>query len=216
MKNVILILTLILTTISYGQKKTVKSIDQQAKEYIIKFEKLNQSQKRQESNRLVNFLNNTEPKTKGIWLAALEKYGAKDKPKENKEVSSNDVIQNESQIFSITTFSSIPDKFAGCSVLFGQTKVKYKAKKFLYFDDMGTNAIISINGKIHFLNNNSSFKEGEDEVIIYSNDEYSAYIHLKKYLGDSSEESQIYSAELLVKSKNGQEVKVTVYGEGGC
>ena len=58
--------------------------------------------------------------------------------------------------------------------------------------------------------------ENDDEILVYSNDLYSAYIHSKKYIGNSGEESQIYTAELVVKDKNGQEIRIKVYGEGGC
>ncbi|WP_180266584.1 hypothetical protein, partial [Flavobacterium psychrophilum] len=60
------------------------------------------------------------------------------------------------------------------------------------------------------------FKEGQDEITIYSNENYSAYIHLIKVIKKSSEEAYDYSAELVVKDKNNQEIKIKVYGQGGC
>lgn len=74
----IFLITLV-STISFSQKKQVKSTEQQAKEYMIKFNSLNPAQKRQASNELAYFLNNTDSQTKVIWLRALEPY--KDKPK---------------------------------------------------------------------------------------------------------------------------------------
>ena len=50
----------------------------------------------------------------------------------------------------------------------------------------------------------------ESNVVLY------CYIHSKKYIGNSGEESQIYTAELVVKDNNGQEIRIKVYGEGGC
>ncbi|SNB04474.1 hypothetical protein JIP1600_1140014 [Flavobacterium psychrophilum] len=37
-----------------------------------------------------------------------------------------------------------------------------------------------------------------------------------KVIKKSSEEAYDYSAELVVKDKNNQEIKIKVYGQGGC
>ena len=116
----------------------------------------------------------------------------------------------------ITTFSKVPDELAGCSYLFSTTKTNYNLDKFYYFDDIGTTALISIDNKIQTLKNVSSFKEGDSEITVYGNENYTAYIHFIQVIKQNGEESADYSAELVVKDKNNQEIKIKVYGQGGC
>ena len=216
MKAKFLIILILTTIISFGQKKkTANTIDQQVIAYLNKFEKLDKYQQRIEANKLVAFLNNTDPKTKGIWLLALQKYD-KTSVKKKAEANESSETKSDSNSIIVSTFSSIPSDFEGCSHVFSINKEALKAEKFVYFDDMGTTAIIAINGESIILKKHSSFIEGEDEIIVYSNEVFSAYVHLKKYLGDSSTESQIYTAELVVKDKKGNVVKAKIYGEGGC
>ena len=116
----------------------------------------------------------------------------------------------------ITTFSKVPDELAGCSYLFSTTKTNYHLDKFYYFDDFGTTALISIDGKIQTLKKVSTFKEGQDEITVYGNENYTAYIHFIQVIKQNGEESADYSAELVIKDKNNQEIKIKVYGQGGC
>jgi hypothetical protein len=116
----------------------------------------------------------------------------------------------------ITTFSKVPDELAGCSYLFSTTKTNYNLDKFYYFDDIGTTALISIDNKIQTLKNVSSFKEGDSEITVYGNENYTAYIHFIQVIKQNGEESTDYSAELVIKDKNNQEIKIKVYGQGGC
>ena len=66
-----LFISLLSTTAFYSQKKPTKTIQQQANEYKIWFEKLNPYQKRDAARNLVLKLNNMSPEYKGIWLAVL-------------------------------------------------------------------------------------------------------------------------------------------------
>lgn len=116
----------------------------------------------------------------------------------------------------ITTFSKVPDELAGCSYLFSTTKTNYNLDKFYYFDDIGTTALISIDNKIQTLKNVSSFKEGDSEITVYGNENYTAYIHFIQVIKQNGEESADYFAELVIKDKNNQEIKIKVYGQGGC
>lgn len=70
-KKNLIIVALMFSIISYSQKKPTKTIQQQANEYKIWFEKLNVYQKRDASSNLVLKLNNMPPEYKGIWLAVL-------------------------------------------------------------------------------------------------------------------------------------------------
>lgn len=116
----------------------------------------------------------------------------------------------------LTVFTEIPEEMAGCSYIFSTTKVQYDVNKFSYFDDFGTTALISIDGKMQKLKSVSTFKEGQDEIIVYGNENYTAYIHFIQVIKQNGEESADYSAELVVKDKNNQEIKIKVYGQGGC
>ena len=116
----------------------------------------------------------------------------------------------------LTAFSKVPDELAGCSYLFSTTKTNYNLDKFYYYDDIGTTALISIDNKILTLKNVSSFKEGDSEITVYGNENYTAYIHFIQVIKQNGEESADYSAELVVKDKNNQEIKIKVYGQGGC
>ncbi|MFV5693126.1 hypothetical protein ACM55K_13960 [Flavobacterium sp. LT1R49] len=70
-KKILIIVALMFSIISYSQKKPTKTIQQQANEYKIWFEKLNVYQKRDAARNLVLKLNNMPPEYKGIWLAVL-------------------------------------------------------------------------------------------------------------------------------------------------
>ncbi|MFV5687882.1 hypothetical protein ACM55M_04590 [Flavobacterium sp. ZT3R25] len=75
-----LFISLLSTTTFYSQKKPTKTIQQQANEYKIWFEKLNVYQKRDAARNLVLKLNNMPPEYKGIWLAVLKDTDEKTKP----------------------------------------------------------------------------------------------------------------------------------------
>ncbi|MCW4469837.1 hypothetical protein OGH69_12730 [Flavobacterium sp. MFBS3-15] len=75
MRKILFVLIInIFTTFSYGQ-----TIEQKAKVFLDKFNKMNNTEKRIASNLLVSELNAMDPETKGRWLSALG-FG-----KENKE-----------------------------------------------------------------------------------------------------------------------------------
>ena len=94
-----LILTLTVLSFSYGQKKQVKSAQQQANEYMLKFNKLSQAEKRQASIQLVNSLNRMDSHSKGIWLAALSAAENNTETMKDVELSSDDI---EKKIIKIT------------------------------------------------------------------------------------------------------------------
>ncbi len=117
--------------------------------------------------------------------------------------------QNKSdENINVTTFalSEIPDSLSGCSCLFSNSKEEYDSDKFIYFDDIGDNCLISINNKILFLSQES------DE---YSNDYYTAYIQNKIQV-DEGYESAVYKAELVIVDKKGNKKILKVYGLCGC
>lgn len=71
-KKIFFMVTLMFSINSYSQKKPTKTIQQQANEYKIWFEKLNIYQKRDAARNLVLKLNTMPPEQKGVWLATLK------------------------------------------------------------------------------------------------------------------------------------------------
>ncbi len=108
----------------------------------------------------------------------------------------------------VTTFtlSEIPDSLTGCSCLFSNSREEYESNKFIYFDDIGDNCLISINGKIVFLIQ-------EDDK--YINEYYTVYIQNKKQVSEGYE-TTIYTAEFVIVDKKGNKRKYSVYGLCGC
>ncbi len=104
------------------------------------------------------------------------------------------------------TLSEIPDSLSGCSCLFSNSKKEFDANTYIYFDDVGDNGLISMKGKILFLNM-------ENET--YRNDHYTAYIQNKIQI-DEGDESAIYNAELVIVDKQGNKRIYSVYGLCGC
>lgn len=88
MKKIILILffNLSLPFCFYGQK-SAKNIEEEAKAWVVKFEKMDPLQKKQASNQLVIFLNNTDNYTKGLWLAHLKNLNETNDSKNQKSVT---------------------------------------------------------------------------------------------------------------------------------
>lgn len=117
----------------------------------------------------------------------------------------------EKDIINLTTFSSIPDELDGCSCIFSESKSEYDSSHFLYFDDMGTTCLISVDNKVIVLKP----KNITAEIAEYSNDEYTVYIKDKKSIG-SEYENEYITGELVVKNKNGTVVTKKVYGNCGC
>lgn len=70
--KILIILALMFSLISYSQKKPTKTIQQQANEYMIWFEKLNVYQQRDAARNLVLKLNNMPPEQRGVWLVFLK------------------------------------------------------------------------------------------------------------------------------------------------
>jgi hypothetical protein len=116
----------------------------------------------------------------------------------------------------LTTFDKIPSEYDGCSYLFAENSKKLKESKFIYFDDFGTVCLISVNDKTLILDKVSVLKENKSEITVYSNEEFSAFIHNINVGSKLGPESYNYTAELVVKDKHGQIVKMQISGEGGC
>ena len=225
MKN--FLTTILLVTFLFSFSQEIEKMDK--KELRLAYQKLMASKKYQKDSLIVIINSQIDSNLK--LSEEIKQMKQAILVEENKNLEKSNEINQLRQIIKsheekirilsikplvLTEFSSIPEEFAGCSFIFSLDKSKFTQSKFSYFDDIGTTAIIYVDGKVQFLKKSSTFNENDDEILVYSNDLYSAYIHSKKYIGNSGEESQIYTAELVVKDKNGQEIRIKVYGEGGC
>ena len=111
----------------------------------------------------------------------------------------------------LTSFSlkSIPDTLYGCSCMFSESETKYNSGEYLYFNDLTSNCIISINNTVLFL---KFIKED-----IYENESYKVTIQNKKKLSSGGDGAD-YSADIVVLDKNSgiKTILKKVYGVIGC
>ena len=106
--------------------------------------------------------------------------------------------------------TSVEDGYV-CS--FGESKLKYDKGETLYLTD-GDNCTISINNK------NINLKNSTPDVFeeaIYSNNEYSVYVHKKKIVkSNEREETTWFNAEMVITNKKtGDQIIKNVYGSCG-
>lgn len=115
--------------------------------------------------------------------------------------------KNQKKI-AISKFSleEIPESFMGCSCLYSNSKESYDSGKYIYFDDFGDTAIISIHGNLVFL------KFSKDK---YSNGDYTVYIQNEVQV-DEGYETTTYNAELVTLDNEGNKSIYKVYGVCGC
>ncbi len=103
----------------------------------------------------------------------------------------------------ITTFnlSEIPKSLYGCSCIYANSKLEYQADKYMYFDDLGKNCLISIDSKIVSLE-----KEGD----VFKNGKYTVFIE------NITETDEANNADLIIIDKKGNKKLYRVYGKCGC
>jgi hypothetical protein len=115
-------------------------------------------------------------------------------------------------------FSKIPEEFKkSCSMTYSESKQLFQAKAYILFENKDLNqCLIYLDEKPLYL----SFKEEkEDEegniTKVYSNENTTINISKEDQIG-GTETIFIYQALILIKDKNNQEIKIKVYGQGGC
>jgi hypothetical protein len=118
----------------------------------------------------------------------------------------------------LNTFSKIPEEFKkNCHMTYSENKQSFQSKAFILFENKDLNqCLIYIDDKPIFIN----FKEDkEDEngelTKVYSNESLTISISNQEGIG-GTETIHIYKALITIKDKEGQEIKLKVYGEGGC
>ncbi|WP_162056158.1 hypothetical protein [Pontibacter pamirensis] len=115
----------------------------------------------------------------------------------------------------IDTFSEFPPEIEGCSCYFSSNKSDFDSGKYIYVDDYGSNAFVSINGemKSFSLSNSEGETEGHNIKNWISED---FEITLKYKQVGQVEETWQQKGTMKLKSKKGVEVVRDIYGECGC
>jgi hypothetical protein len=143
-----------------------------------------------------------------VLKSATKKIGKRRLETQKKEIK---------KALKIDTFSKFPPEISGCACYSSNNQDEFKANKFIYANDYGENAFVSVNGKmikfklqkVNKLNNNHTISIGISE-----DKQYTLII-------DSVETGQIDETTqdkgiLTLKSKDGREVIKNIVGECGC
>jgi hypothetical protein len=117
----------------------------------------------------------------------------------------------------IDTFSKFPPEISGCGCYSSNNQNEFKANKFIYANDYGENAFISINGKMTKFKLEKANKLKNNHTISIGISEDKQYT----LIIDSIETGQIDETTqdkgiLTLKSKDGGEVTKNIVGECGC
>ena len=115
-------------------------------------------------------------------------------------------------------FSKIPEEFKkSCSMTYSESKQLFQAKAYILFENKDLNqCLIFLDEKPLYV----SFKEEKEDEVgntykVYSNENITISISNEEQIG-GTETIFIYQALILIKDKNNQEIKIKVYGQGGC
>ena len=115
-------------------------------------------------------------------------------------------------------FSKIPEEFKkSCNMTYSESKQLFQAKAYILFENKDLNqCLIFLDEKPLYV----SFKEEKEDEVgntykVYSNENITISISNEEQIG-GTETIFIYQALILIKDKNNQEIKIKVYGQGGC
>jgi hypothetical protein len=115
----------------------------------------------------------------------------------------------------IDTFSTFPSEIDGCSCYFSNDKNELKSGRYIYADDYGPNAFISIGGHfIKFSLLKSDTLIGGYSIQIFNNEKYEMTVK-KKQVGQLDETWQ-QQGTLTIKLGEKVIYKKDFYGECGC
>ncbi|MDQ3110274.1 MAG: hypothetical protein M3R17_10295, partial [Bacteroidota bacterium] len=125
-----------------------------------------------------------------------------------------DVVSIESKI-AIDTFSTFPPEIDGCACYFSNDETEFKNRKYIYADDFGNNAFVSINGIMtKFVLSKSDTLPDNHSVKIFTADKYDIIIDVKQ-VGKIDETWQ-QKGTMTIKPKGEQTIIKKIYGECGC
>ena len=132
----------------------------------------------------------------------------------NKTTTTENISSKDAQI-SIDTFSTFPPEIDGCACYFSNDEAEFKSRKYIYADDYGNNAFVSINGVMtKFVLSKSDTLPGDRSVETFINDKYEITIDVKQ-IGQIDETWQKIGT-IKIKPKDGKEIIKNIYGECGC
>ena len=132
----------------------------------------------------------------------------------NKTSSNESISSKDSQIL-IDTFSTFPPEIDGCACYFSNDQTEFKNDKYIYADDYGNNAFVSIDGVMtKFVLKKSDTLPGDRSVETFVNDNYEITIDVKQ-VGQIDETWQ-KKGTIKIKPKEGKEIIKNIYGECGC
>jgi hypothetical protein len=124
-------------------------------------------------------------------------------------------VPAEEKKINIDTFSTFPPEIVGCACYFSNNKKEFKNKKYIYADDYGDNAFISVNGKMtKFVLNKSTKLHNTHYVQTFVNDDYEITIDVKQV--SQLDETWQKTGTLKIKPKVGKVIVKNIYGECGC
>lgn len=132
-----------------------------------------------------------------------------------KETSPKDSVDKPNEQIIIDTFTKFPPEIDGCACSFSNNNVEFQKKKYVFVNDYGDVAFVSINGVMtQFEHKKQEILSSKHSIDIYANDNYEITIDIKQ-IGQKGETWQ-QKGILKIKSMTGKEVIKNIYGECGC
>lgn len=134
---------------------------------------------------------------------------------EHNTLSNNSSQNSINSAFDIDTFSVIPPEIDGCACYFSNNEKEFKENKYIYADDHGNNAFLSINGVVtKFKIIKSDTFPAKHSIEVWTNDKYELIIDTKQ-VGQIDETWQEIGT-LRITTKEGKTITKNIYGECGC
>lgn len=135
-------------------------------------------------------------------------------------------------LINVTTFKTIPTELNGCGEWYYKNKINTKNwlnnssnynEELVYFEQLSNVenrvCMISIDGKELVLHYKLDFKEGNETVSVFSNEEYTIYIHKKKLIekyDDGAMFFDFFSSEIVIIDKSKRRITLKVFSAKGC
>lgn len=129
----------------------------------------------------------------------------------------NRILGIEAQTLTIDTFSVFLPEIDGCACYSSNNSNELKANKYIYAQEYGENAFVSINGKMTKFELEKTESLKNKHIISISNSEDKKYTLTIDIIetGEIDETTQ-NEGTLTLKSKDGKEIIKNIIGECGC
>ncbi|MCX8531621.1 hypothetical protein [Chryseobacterium luquanense] len=145
-----------------------------------------------------------------------EKQSISDSTKTDSTVIVKDSIKTDVQNANIAvdTFP-FPKEIKECSCYFAKNKADFENEKYIYADDAGKTAYMTLNGKRLAMNLISSSDMEVDEELTkeIENENYKISVKGKKI---KHEEALLFEGTLTIEKPDGSKTTMPIYGECGC